>query len=778
MTLKAREHAAPEPSTAAPLPERAGGGIAEWTSRLRIYLLCAAVFAVMGLIAPHFLTLSNFSAILKGTSSNLYAAIGLTIVLIAGQLDLSIGAVMTLGGMLAIGLEPRLGWGGSFAVASLCGAAVGLTNGLLVTKARISSFIVTLGAMTILSGLVNIYGKGGTLFVSDFSFADRLDPAGAILTPRVLLSLGAVALFAFLLKNTAQGRAVYLTGSNPKMAWHAGLSVDALVTAAFTISGTLSAFGGAIFAASLVSANPTMGDRSLMPVIAACIIGGTSMKGGKGSVIESAVAVFTLVALINGLACLGAGFEAQQIASGAVLASVVAYDAWRAAVTARTRGQRKDLLAELASSAGPLADAEQDSLERNSFVEQRKDRTFALACVAIVGCVAIVALVVVFALSTRRMAAPAMSGTAGAAASVGDAQADAAVAALKSVDGQPLIAMDDALLNPPPRPADPSVLPLEDSLHWYDQEYAGWSVVKSGLPKSPGTGTQGKKVVCLRFMDHPYLTAYTRGMQKVADAYGIQLTTLVANNDINIQSQQVDQVINERPDLVIITPVDATAVVPLLRKMSQAGIPVIASNLMPSAQGMPYVLTWTGPDDWGNTRMLARDFAKRMHYEGGYCIVRHVPGSAPFVSRTYGMMTELKNIAPKMVCLDMQPTGLEAEKTMQVVSDWITRYGPKLKGIASADDSGAQIGIDQAVNNAHRPDIVRVAAGNSKVGMDAVSSGELAAITFQPAESDGAVPMKLAADWFRGKPIDRPVYFLKKQIIDQDNVKQFQPAQW
>jgi ribose transport system substrate-binding protein len=168
-----------------------------------------------------------------------------------------------------------------------------------------------------------------------------------------------------------------------------------------------------------------------------------------------------------------------------------------------------------------------------------------------------------------------------------------------------------------------------DPLHWYDLEYAGWNTVKENLPKSPGTGPRGKQVLCLRFIDHPYLTAYTKGMQQVADAYGIQLKTLVANGDINLQSQQVDQAINERPDLVIITPVDATAVVPLLRKLNQAGIPVIASNLLPIDEGMKYVLAWTGPDDWGQFRMLAHTFADLMHYQGGYCIVRHNPGSSP-----------------------------------------------------------------------------------------------------------------------------------------------------
>ena len=268
------------------------------------------------------------------------------------------------------------------------------------------------------------------------------------------------------------------------------------------------------------------------------------------------------------------------------------------------------------------------------------------------------------------------------------------------------------------------------------------------------------------------------GMQKVADAYGITLETKVANNETSLQAEQVEQAITERPDLVIITPVDSKAVVPLLAKLHAAGIPVIASNLIPAEQGMQYILTWTGPDDWGQFRMLAREFAKKLNSEGGYCVVRHLPGASPFLSRTFGPVSELAKIAPKMQCLDMQATQLQAEKTMQVVSAWLTKYGPKLKGIISADDSGAMNGISEALKKAGRKDVVVVAAGNSKVGMDFVKKGELFAITYQSAEADGALPMYLAAQWFSGKPIDKPVYYLPQMIINKDNVDQFMPAQW
>jgi ribose transport system substrate-binding protein len=216
----------------------------------------------------------------------------------------------------------------------------------------------------------------------------------------------------------------------------------------------------------------------------------------------------------------------------------------------------------------------------------------------------------------------------------------------------------------------------------------------------------------------------------------------------------------------------------MLRKLNQAGIPVIASNLIPVDAGMPYVLTWTGPDDWGQFRMLAQEFAKRMNYEGGYCIVQHMPGGSPYFSRTFSIITELKKIAPKMKLLEKQTTKLEAEKTMQVVSDWIAKYKYELQGIVSADDSGAQIGINQACTSAGREGIIRVAAGNSKVGMDFIHAGKLGAITYQSAEADGALPMKIAADWFCGKEITRPVYYLPKHIITSQDVRWYLPAQW
>jgi ribose transport system substrate-binding protein len=604
------------------------------------------------------------------------------------------------------------------------------------------------------------------------------------LTPQMILPFVVMAVLAVLLARTPLGKGFYLLGGNRQTAWYSGLNVDRYTVGAFALSGMLAALGGVIVAVGEGNANPYLGENSIMLIVAAVIIGGTSMQGGKGSVLGTAVALMALAALTKGLDCRGAGHEVQLMASGLVLAAVILYDAYSLHVRERTRGQRRDLLAEIpALLAARESESASDGDSEGASSMERKDNSFALACVTIAGCVAIVAIFAMYFHATQPVIQVLPAGAPGAAtpaaAQPGGSNADAVAAALKSEDGQPLIIVDQSSLNPPPRAANPDALPEDDPLHWYDMEYAGWRCVKVNLPLSPKNGTRGKKVVCLRHMDHPYTTAFSKGMKKVADAYGIELKTLTAGNaDVNIQSQQVDQVINDKPDLVIIFPVDAKSVVPMLRRLNEARIPTIASNLIPVDDGMPYILTWTGPDDWGQFRMLAREFAKRMNYEGGYCIVQHMPGGSPFFSRTFSVITELKKIAPKMKLLEKQSTLLEAEKSAQVVGDWITKYGKELKGIVSADDSGVQIGINEAVKNAKREDIVRVAAGNSKVGMDFIKAGTLHAITYQSAEADGALPMKLAADWFNGKEIAKPVYYLPKHVITKDDVDQYMPAQW
>jgi len=737
-------------------------------ARQRIYLMLGVVFSVLAWTAPNFTNAYNIMSIFKATSLYALVATGFTIVMICGQLDLSVGSVVTLGGLITIGLQSQVGWAGAIGLAAAAGAVVGAGNGLLVTKIKVNSFIATLGTMIVVQGLVFRFSGGRTLTVDTFALGTFLERTLlGVLSPRIITTALIVIAFEILLQRTPWGRAIYMIGGNKSIAFHAGLPVDLYMVGAFMLSGFLAGLAGALFSITINSAPPTMGANSLMIVVAAVIIGGTSMAGGRGSVLKSMIALLVLSALFNGLSCLGAGYEIRQIASGIVLAGVIVLDAYVLVLRNRTKGQRHELLETLPSDDSSLSSSGSTSM-------YKKDNTLITICaIAVTGCVAIVAIFAMFFVATTRTSVP-TTVTVAAPTPLRPGPID--VQQLKSSDGQPLILPAEPK-QIPPRPDNPGDFPEDDARHWYDREYAGWNLEKINLPESPGDGPQGKYVILLKMVDHPYHTAYINGLKRVADAHGIKFKAMVANMDVNIQAQQVDQAVNEKPDLVIMTPVDAQACAPLIKRLNDAGIPVIASNMLASSEALRYCLAWTGPDDWGQMRQLAHKFAELMNYEGGYCINQHYPGGSPFFSRTYAFVTELKQIAPKMKLLAKQTTNLEAEKTMQVVSDWITRFGPQLKGIVSADDSGAQIGINEAVRTANREEIIRVSAGNSKVGMDFIQAGTLHAITYQSAESDGAIPMQLAAEWFSGQEIPA-VRYLPIRIITKDNVEEYLPPQW
>ena len=763
---------------------RAAAGWQAARSHGRVCLIGVAVFVLMAALAPReFPTGGNFANILRASSTDALAAAGFTVVMLCGQLDLSIGMTMTTGGVVVVFLQPALGWAGALVAVAMAGCVIGLVNGALVTKARINSFIVTLGTLTILQGLNRALLQGGSKSLDDVTAAMRaVDWLQPVLpwSPRLLLVFVPIALLALALRCTPQGRNLYLIGGNPQTAWFAGVQTHAYVLAAFVLSGLLAALGGAFTAISQNTAMPNLGEKSLMLIVAAVIVGGTSMAGGKGSVVMSVVALIILNALTNGLSYLGASKSAKLIANGAALAAVIVLDAWRTARRNRVRGQRRELLAEWEkekqsrSENFAASSAEPDTIG----AMQTSDRTFATVCVASVACVAIVAIYALTLYHDRRGPAHVPVAPPAASPASGSLPQKVQPLALKATDGQPLVWIDSTPLQAPPRPADPSKLADDDWLRWYDYEYAGWTVQKLPMPASPGTGSRGKKVVSLQYMDHPYWTGYGNGIKRLAAAYGIDLTILEAGNDNKVQADQVEQVIRMRPDLVILTPVDSNGVVPMLKRLHAERIPVIASNLIPVDEGMKYVITWTGPDDWGQFRMLAREFARQMNHAGGYCVLRHIAGTSCYLSRTWAAVSELKQIAPRMRCLDMQSTDLKTEETKTQVAAWLKKYGQDLKGIISADDSKAQVGIVEALKDAGRGDVVCVSAGSSRTGLTFIKEGTLHAVTYQSAEADGALPIEIAARWFSGVKIDRPVYYLQKHIITAKDVDQYLPAQW
>lgn len=327
--------------------------------KYRIYLLFALVFSFMSLFAPRFFNVFNMTSILKAISMNSCVAIGFTVVMICGQLDLSIGTVITFAGVLALGLQPSVGYGLAIAIAIVAGALVGALNGILVAKAKINSFIVTLGTMTILQGAIYQFSGGNSISVSTpeaFAISDFLSKSMLpLLTPRIAISLVLVAVMELFLRRSRAGRDFYLVGGNRNTAWLAGIPTDRYTIAAFVLSGAGAAIGGVLSVLESTAATLKLGENSLMYVISATIIGGTAMSGGKGGVLRSVVAIFTLEMLYTGVILFGLGNEVKIFIAGLILAYVVLYEAYATYKHEKSLGQRPELMKELAAKRAAKA---------------------------------------------------------------------------------------------------------------------------------------------------------------------------------------------------------------------------------------------------------------------------------------------------------------------------------------------------------------------------------------------------------------------------------------
>jgi ABC-type sugar transport system substrate-binding protein/AraC-like DNA-binding protein len=328
----------------------------------------------------------------------------------------------------------------------------------------------------------------------------------------------------------------------------------------------------------------------------------------------------------------------------------------------------------------------------------------------------------------------------------------------------------------PPRPRNPEQFPEQDSRRWYDMEFAGWGVRKDGVLESPGDGPHGKRIAFLQPGLHPYHVAYAEGLSRVAQKIGVRLLTFTGNMTTEGQEEQVRKALREKPDLAILVPISSEACTRWVGQFHARRVPVIVGNFIPNEEAYRTILSWCGPDDWGQYRMLARTFAQLLGLAGGYAVLRHIPGTSCYYARTYAVITELRRIAPKMKCLAMAPSSIDGVfdpgMAHRLVRGWIQAHGAALKGIVAPDDDILIDGIDAALREAGRQDIVVVGAGNSPKGMQLVKAGTLQAITFQPPQADGALPLKIAADWFSGLDI-QPINYLPKHIITRDNVDDF-----
>ena len=307
--------------------------VARTINENRAYLL-VLIMCVMGLFAKNYFSAYNIKSMLDSTL--LYALIGIsfTICMIAGHMDLSVGALANVGAVMVMGLHSlqKLPWWASIILALLLGAAFGVMNGLFISKAKIHSFIVTLGMQFVIKGFLYTYTNGAEVGAkNDYVLSDWLNKflKPLPLTPKFIITIAVVILLAVILANTRFGRNLYIMGGNRETAWLGGINADVVTIFTFSLSGFMSALGGVMFAIAQASATPNMGEKGVAPLLvalAATIIGGTSTDGGRGSVWKTFVAVLGLMAMFNVLTSLVGKYEVQILSNGIVLAAVVLYE--------------------------------------------------------------------------------------------------------------------------------------------------------------------------------------------------------------------------------------------------------------------------------------------------------------------------------------------------------------------------------------------------------------------------------------------------------------------
>lgn len=294
---------------------------------LIVYLGFVLIFAFFAVVLRDrgFLSPENLANIGRQTAMVTVMAVGMTFALSAGEIDLSIGSVVALSAMVAAMLL-RDGQLGLAIVAALgVGVLAGLVNGLLTTKLRIPSFLVTLGMMSILVGLARITTNLEPVPITNQAFVFWFGSGDLGPVPVLLVWTAAFVLAGHvLLRATPFGRHVLATGGNRIAARYSGIDTDRIKVAALVISATCAAVAGMLFAGRLHGARYTLGETELMTVIAATVIGGTSLFGGRGSVIGALVGSLLVGVLNNGLLLLGLTVSEQLVARGAIIILAVA----------------------------------------------------------------------------------------------------------------------------------------------------------------------------------------------------------------------------------------------------------------------------------------------------------------------------------------------------------------------------------------------------------------------------------------------------------------------
>ena len=318
-------------SMSTPVPATGGGprglDFATWWDRVGILVVLVALTILMAAIAPNFATVDNLLNIARSISVSAILAAGMTFVILTAGIDLSVGSIVAVSGVVGVvGAMGGLPAVPAVLLGILVGGACGLANGTLVAYLALAPFIVTLGTMTFLRGLAYTI-TGGQPIVSTTLAFKPIGNGYLAGVPIPVVVMAAVYLVAwFILERTLFGRHVYAVGGNAEAARLAGVRVKRVLTWVYVLGGACAGLAGVIFAARVISAQPTAGTGYELDAIAAVVLGGTSLSGGRGRIHGTLIGSIILGVLSTGLILMNVPFFTQLLIKGIVIILAVAID--------------------------------------------------------------------------------------------------------------------------------------------------------------------------------------------------------------------------------------------------------------------------------------------------------------------------------------------------------------------------------------------------------------------------------------------------------------------
>ncbi|CDQ40808.1 MULTISPECIES: ABC transporter permease subunit [Virgibacillus] len=287
------------------------------------------ITSVLAIMSDNFFTLTNIFNLLRQVSVNALIAFGMTFVILTAGIDLSVGSILALGsaltaGLLTSGIDPIL----AVCIGLIIGLILGTVNGLIITKGRVAPFIATLATMTIYRGITLVYTDGRPITGLSDSFAFEMIGKGYVFGipfPAIVMVIVFIVLY-FILRQTVFGREVYAVGGNEEAATLSGIKADRVKIWVYSLTGMLSVLAGIIITSRLNSAQPTAGSMYELDAIAAVVIGGTSLAGGRGRIVGTLIGALIIGVIDNGLNLLNVPSFYQQIVKGGVILLAVLLD--------------------------------------------------------------------------------------------------------------------------------------------------------------------------------------------------------------------------------------------------------------------------------------------------------------------------------------------------------------------------------------------------------------------------------------------------------------------